>query len=86
MAAGALVVGAFGGHIVWLSGRLGQRAGRTHPCDRRVDIATVHIGTALGCGLRPAAPAIRCTPGACQPSATRPGLTVHPSTWRRSRG
>lgn len=56
MAAGALVVGAFGGHIVWLSGRLGQRAGRTHPCDRRVDIATVHIGTALGCGLRPAAP------------------------------
>ncbi|CKO09621.1 Uncharacterised protein [Mycobacterium tuberculosis] len=56
MAAGALVVGAFGGHIVWLSGRLGQRAGRTPPCDRRVDIATVHIGTALGCGLRPAAP------------------------------
>ncbi len=86
MAAGALVVGAFGGHIVWLSGRLGQRAGRTHPCDRRVDIATVHIGTALGCGLRPLHRAIRCTPGACQPSATRPGLTVHPSTWRRSRG
>lgn len=85
MAAGALVVGAFGGHIVWLSGRLGQRAGRTHPCDRRVDIATVHIGTALGCGLR-LHRAIRCTPGACQPSATRPGLTVHPSTWRRSRG
>ena len=52
MAAGALVVGAFGGHIVWLSGRLGQRAGRTHPCDRRVDIATVHIGTALGCAIR----------------------------------
>ncbi len=69
MAAGALVVGAFGGHIVWLSGRLGQRAGRTHPCDRRVDIATVHIGTALGCGLM-----ARCT----GPSDARPAPASHP--------
>lgn len=86
MAAGALVVGAFGGHIVWLSGRLGQRAGRTHPCDRRVDIATSISARRSDAGCGPLHRAIRCTPGACQPSATRPGLTVHPSTWRRSRG